>query len=142
TAEKDSGGIVQRGRCLLAVRVRAAADRKLTQVPDAQLTEHLLILGERLTRPAGRSRDHDDLRLAATAHPSEPLEHAVTAAPILGSADDQQAARNSPVVHLQTLVPDRGAAPDARSTRRYVASIRGYSLRRTPLVWRLRRPPA
>src|SRR5258706_500204 len=108
----------------------------------AQLAEYLLILGERLVWPAGRSRDQDDPRLATAAHPGETLEDAVTAASILGSADDQQAARKSPVVHLQALVPDRGAAPDARSTRRYVASISGYSLPRTPVVGRLRRPPA
>src|SRR5258708_23849579 len=108
----------------------------------ARLGEDLAILGEGLVWPAGGSRDQNDPRLATATHPGETLEDAVTAASILGSADDQQAARKSPVVHLQALVPDRGAAPDARSTRRYVASISGYSLPRTPVVWRLRLPPA
>src|SRR5262249_52174366 len=64
--------------------------------------------------------------LAATAQLSEALKNPGAAAPVLGSADDEQATWISPVVHLQALIPDRGAAPGARSTRRYAQSIRGY----------------
>src|SRR5215813_12518006 len=95
-------------------------------MPHAEFAKYLLVFGEHLARRASRGGHQDDPCLAATAQLGEALKNPGAAAPVLGPADDEQATWISPVVHIQALIPDRGAAHGARSTRRYAQSIRGY----------------
>src|SRR5262245_54537541 len=139
TAEKDAGGFAEHGRGILAIGVGAAADRQLLDMPDTELAEHFLVLSEYLPWLVSCGGDQHEASLIGAAKLNEALEYAGTTTPVFGSAVHYQGARISPVVHVQALVPDRGAAPGARSPRRYVPSIRSYSLPRMVGVCRLRR---
>src|ERR1022692_1289275 len=125
-AEEDTGSPGQcRGR-LGTVGTAPAADPQFLHLPDAELAEYLLVLGAHRARTASCGRDQNDPGAGSAAELDEALQRAGAAAPVLGTADDQQTARNSPVIHVLILIPDRDAAPDAVSTRRYCLLTRSH----------------
>ena len=103
-AEEDPGGVAQRRLRRVRVGVGPAAHPQFPGVLDAELAEYLLVLGVHLVGDAGRGGDQRDPGLVAPAQFDEPFQDTGAAAQVLAAANDEQAARGTPLSACSSTV--------------------------------------